>query len=84
MSAKSEVLLGLASYFRGSIKDFSIITIPLTSLTKKDKKFTEGEGCEKSFQTHNGMFGKYPNSYFASRFERVCHLYLMLVTKVIE
>ena len=42
--------LGLAGYYRRFIKDFSIIAIPLTSLTKKDKKFIWDEACEMSFK----------------------------------
>ena len=42
--------LGLAGYYRRFIKEFSIIAIPLTSLTKKDKKFIWEEACEVSFK----------------------------------
>ena len=43
--------LGLAGYYRRFIQNFSTIAIPLTSLTKKDKKFIWDEKCEVSFQT---------------------------------
>ena len=43
--------LGLAGYYRRFIQNFSTIAIPLTSLTKKDKKFIWDEKCESSFQT---------------------------------
>ena len=43
--------LGLAGYYRRFIQNFSTIAIPLTSLTKKDKKFIWDEKCENSFQT---------------------------------
>ena len=43
--------LGLASYYRKFIKDFSRIASPLINLTKKDVKFVWTEECEKAFQT---------------------------------
>ena len=43
--------LGLAGYYRRFIQNFSTIAIPLTSLTKKDHKFTWDDKCEESFQT---------------------------------
>jgi hypothetical protein len=36
--------LGLASYYRKFVKDFSKIAKPLFSLTKKEKKFIWEEG----------------------------------------
>ncbi|NBJ65466.1 hypothetical protein D5266_09835, partial [bacterium c-19] len=43
--------LGLAGYYRKFIKGFSILAKPLTSLTKKDLKYSWTETCEESFQT---------------------------------
>ena len=43
--------LGMTSYYRRFIKDYSLITGPLTSLLKKDTKFKWTPECEKSFQT---------------------------------
>ena len=42
--------LGLASYYKKFVKEFSKIALPLTSLTCKGKKFEWTEQCEKSFQ----------------------------------
>lgn len=42
--------LGLASYYRKFIENFSKIAKPLFDLTKKDKKFIWSEDCENSFQ----------------------------------
>nr|GEZ21873.1 reverse transcriptase domain-containing protein [Tanacetum cinerariifolium] len=42
--------LGLASYYRRFIKDFSKIAKSLTILTQKDKKFFWGEDQEMAFQ----------------------------------
>lgn len=42
--------LGLCSYFRRFVKDFSLIAKPLYDLTKKDKKFVFGEVELKSFE----------------------------------
>src|SRR3954467_8011457 len=42
--------LGLASYCRRFVKNFSKIAKPLTELLKKDKKFLWTSKCEESFQ----------------------------------
>ncbi|XP_024965829.1 uncharacterized protein LOC112506032 [Cynara cardunculus var. scolymus] len=42
--------LGLAGYYRRFIRDFSKITMPLISLTRKDVKFEWGEAQENAFQ----------------------------------
>lgn len=50
MLPKSKGFLGLGGYYRRFIKDFSNIVIPLTSLTKKNKKFIWDKACKKSSQ----------------------------------
>lgn len=42
--------LGLASYYRRFVKDFSKISQPLTKLMRKESKFLWSEECEKAFQ----------------------------------
>ena len=42
--------LGLSSYYRKLIKDYSKIAKPLFDLTKKDKVFKRDDLCETSFQ----------------------------------
>ncbi|XP_068317376.1 uncharacterized protein [Pyrus communis] len=42
--------LGLAGYYRRFVKDFSVIALPLTRLTRKDVKFEWDDKCEQSFQ----------------------------------
>ena len=42
--------LGLASYYRWFVKDFSVIALPLMRLTRKDVKFEWDNKCEQSFQ----------------------------------
>ena len=41
--------LGLASYCRRFVENFSKIAKPLTDLTKKDKKFVWSPQCDESF-----------------------------------
>jgi hypothetical protein len=43
-------LLGLAGYYRRFIEGFSKITMSMTELLKKDKKFNWTPACEASFQ----------------------------------
>ncbi|GJS18843.1 reverse transcriptase domain-containing protein [Tanacetum coccineum] len=43
--------LGLAGYYRRFIKDFSLISKPLTKLTQKNKPYVWGEDEEEAFQT---------------------------------
>jgi hypothetical protein len=43
--------LGLASYYRRFIPDFSRIATPMTKLLKKGVKFVWSKDCEKAFHT---------------------------------
>ena len=43
-------LLGMGSYYRRFIKDFSSIVKPLTELTKKDREFKWTDACQQSFE----------------------------------
>ncbi|GJW68714.1 putative reverse transcriptase domain-containing protein, partial [Tanacetum coccineum] len=43
--------LGLASYYRRFIKEFSLISKPLTKLTHKNKPYVWGDDEEEAFQT---------------------------------
>ncbi|KAL5564091.1 hypothetical protein UlMin_027255 [Ulmus minor] len=42
--------LGMAGYYRRFVEGFSRIAGPLTTLTRKNVRFTWTEDCEKSFQ----------------------------------
>ncbi|KAM1003288.1 hypothetical protein ACFX2C_003633 [Malus domestica] len=42
--------LGLAGYYRQFVKDFSVIALPLTRLTRNDVKFEWDDNCEQNFQ----------------------------------
>ena len=42
--------LGLASYYRNFIENFSRIACPMTALQKKENKFLWTTKCEESFQ----------------------------------
>jgi len=43
--------LGLAGYYIRFVKDFSKITKPLTTLTRKENRFKWDESCDTAFQT---------------------------------
>ena len=44
---------GLAGYYRLFVEGFSKIAMPMTILTRKERKFTWTELCENSFQELN-------------------------------
>ncbi|KAJ4954358.1 hypothetical protein NE237_011141 [Protea cynaroides] len=48
--------LGLAEFYRRFVEDYSKITVPLTSLTKKGEKFIWTDECEECFQTLKTRF----------------------------
>ena len=52
--------LGLAGYYRRFIKDFSLITAPLTMLTRKDVKFAWFDKCEEAFLKLNHLLTNAP------------------------
>ena len=52
--------VGLASYYRRFIKDFSTIAAPLTDLTKKNARFNWSEACEHAFQTLKNLLCSAP------------------------
>ena len=43
-------IIGLGSYYRRFVQDFSKLVHPLTELTKKDKPFKWTDKCEEAFQ----------------------------------
>ena len=49
-ATKVRSFLGLASYYRRFMKDFSKITMPLARLTQKNAKFYWTSRCEEHFQ----------------------------------
>ena len=52
--------LGLASYYRKFIKNFSTIAAPLTALTRKGARFAWNEECELAFQCLKDMLTNSP------------------------
>ena len=52
ISSKAEVrrVLGVANFYRRYIRNFSIITFPLTELLKKNSKFEWSEECETALR----------------------------------
>nr|GFC71519.1 putative reverse transcriptase domain-containing protein [Tanacetum cinerariifolium] len=48
---RSATILGLAGYYRRFIKEFSLISEPLTKLTQKNKSYMWGDDEEEAFQT---------------------------------
>ena len=42
--------LGLAGYYRRFVEHFSLLTAPLTRLTRKGVKYEWSDDCEQSFQ----------------------------------
>lgn len=43
--------IGIASYYRRFIENFSNVAYPLTRLTQKDRKFEWSEDCEKALNS---------------------------------
>jgi hypothetical protein len=76
-SNASEVrsFLGMAQYSARYIQDFSTLTEPLRSLTKKEAKWEWGDREEKSFQDVKNAFSEDANTaYFDPRKETTIHV----------
>ena len=58
--SKIRTFLGLASYYRRFIKDFSKIARPLYNLTKKDEPFCWTDECERVFTYLKECLISYP------------------------
>ena len=52
--------VGLASYYRRFVKDFSAIAKPLTELTKTERKWSWGEAQQRAFETLQAKLIKTP------------------------
>jgi hypothetical protein len=52
--------LGLASYYRSFIPNFSKISMPITELLKKVTKYVWSEYCDEAFQTLKKFLTKSP------------------------
>ena len=52
--------LGFANFYRKFIRNYAEITIPLTSLTRKDVKFSWTDECQKSFEELKERFLEEP------------------------
>ena len=48
--SKVRIFMGLASYYRKFVANFSNIAHPITSLQRKGKKFVWSDKCEEAFQ----------------------------------
>ena len=57
---KVRSFLGLVSYYRRFMKDFSKIAAPLTRLTQKNAKFKWIDKCEEHFQLLKDMLSPAP------------------------
>ena len=64
-----QAFLGLASYYRKFIKNFSTIASPLINLTKKDVEFIWTDECEKSFETLRTYLISYDNVLILPKYE---------------
>ncbi|XP_060210606.1 uncharacterized protein LOC132637553 [Lycium barbarum] len=52
--------LGLAGYYRGFVKGFSIIASPVTKLLRKDVKFVWDDKCQESFEKLKSLLTQAP------------------------
>jgi len=49
-------ILGMGSYYRRFIKDFSLMVKPLTELTKKSNEFMRSDVCQEAFKKLKQVF----------------------------
>ena len=59
--------LGLASYYRKFIKDFSTVAAPLTELTKKNRRFAWDDSCQEAFDNLKSALTQHPILGFPER-----------------
>ena len=52
--------LGLAGYYRRFVKDFSMISLPLTRLLQKSVEFKWSDECQQSFDQLKKMLTEAP------------------------
>ncbi|XP_049367248.1 uncharacterized mitochondrial protein AtMg00860-like [Solanum verrucosum] len=52
--------LGLSGYYKRFVEGFSLLSAPLTKLTKKEAKFQWTEACENSFQEQKNKLTSTP------------------------
>ena len=64
--------LGLASYYRRFIHQFSKVASPLYALTRKDTPFVWTEACEKSFSQLKSLLTKAPGVVWVVKHFRQC------------
>jgi hypothetical protein len=63
--------LGLASYYRRFIQNFSSLATPLTKLTRKNEKYEWGEEQEKAFRELKARLTKAPILTLPNRTENL-------------
>lgn len=76
-TSTSEVVnfIGLAGYYNRFIKDFAMINVPMTILTRKEVSFLQSKECESSFWKCKDFFTLFPilTLYIEGKGYRVYH-----------